>query len=565
MNIPQREDTGLFPLDAVSFSRADLLAHLVTDLLVAGAYLLLLVTIVHLNRSKYVSIRVLPGTYWFVFGVVFVLTFGASLASLIAPGVSVYLGYKIFVAAAIFAVIAAALRLLPRTTDPFGRERLRLENVELRDAIREKQAMEAELKQAKREIAVRVTERTQDLSGRLLALEKKVIEQRLEFERTIEAKRRLDELIIRTNTAHVFLGMDGVVLECNLGLAHVLGHPNTEKLVGRAFARLLGHARPDEVAHFIQEVARRGDFTLEMDVQPPARGHGAIELSGAAAVHGDAPCVMVLIRDTSDRRAAELKLLESREALTAALEVTRKANATRSDFLAKMNHELRTPLNGIIGLSEIIRFKSQGKTISTPEARKLVNNIHQSGRHLLSVVDDLLDLSRLDAGTRAFTPVSVVIRAEIDAALVTLGSIADKRRIAVNNRCPAGFEWIVDQRALKQIVINLVNNAVKFSPPGSTVDISLTSTENAMSLKIRDEGPGIAAGDRERILSPFGRGEYAEMHKIDGVGLGLAIVSELLKLQGGHIEIESLPRNGSTFIAVFPLATRVYSEPSTAE
>ncbi|MEM1300851.1 MAG: HAMP domain-containing sensor histidine kinase, partial [Pseudomonadota bacterium] len=176
----------------------------------------------------------------------------------------------------------------------------------------------------------------------------------------------------------------------------------------------------------------------------------------------------------------------------------------------------------------------------------------------------LLDLSRLDSGTREFTPINVVIRAEIDAALVTLGSIADKKRISVRNRCPSEFEWVVDQRAFKQIVINLVNNAIKFSPPGSNVDISLSETENAMALRIRDEGPGVTPSDREKILTPFGRGEFAETHKIDGVGLGLTIVSELLKLQGGYIEIDSQPRIGSTFVAVFPKVAETANRAATA-
>ena len=123
---------------------------------------------------------------------------------------------------------------------------------------------------------------------------------------------------------------------------------------------------------------------------------------------------------------------------------------------------------------------------------------------------------------------------------------------------------MVDQRALKQILINLVNNAIKFSPPGSTVDINVDANENAMSLRIRDEGPGVLPADREKILSPFGRGEYAETHKIDGVGLGLTIVSELLKLQGGHIDIDSQPRMGSTFIAVFPKVNAVEDRSATA-
>ncbi len=136
---------------------------------------------------------------------------------------------------------------------------------------------------------------------------------------------------------------------------------------------------------------------------------------------------------------------------------------------------------------------------------------------------------------------------------MTLGSIADQKRITVENTCPADFEWVVDQRAFKQIIINLVNNAVKFSPPATEVRISVTRSAEAMALHITDQGPGIGEEERERILTPFGRGQFAEDQKIDGVGLGLTIVSELLKLQGGKLSIESRTGEGSTFTAIFPL------------
>ncbi len=141
--------------------------------------------------------------------------------------------------------------------------------------------------------------------------------------------------------------------------------------------------------------------------------------------------------------------------------------------------------------------------------------------------------------------------------MVTLATTADKKRITVDNRCDPHLEWTVDQRAFKQIVINLVNNAVKFSPPGSVVRVEVEHSDDSMSLSIVDEGPGIARQDRTRILRPFGRGEEAEAKKVDGVGLGLTIVSELLKLQGGSLNIESEAGRGSTFTAVFPVGDEV--------
>lgn len=390
-----------------------------------------------------------------------------------------------------------------------------------------------------------------------MRLEKEVIERRLAEERAAEAKRRMDELIMRTNTAMVFVDSDGTVLDCNHALAQQLGRGSIEELLGRKLGRLLGLRDETPLAHLIDETLRHGTFATELEVFPPARGKVHFEANAVGTVMDSRPCVMSLFRDATERKAEERELLQSREALTAALEVARQANATRSDFLAKMNHELRTPLNGIIGLSEILRHKAAGKTVSGPEVRKLTGNIHQSGTHLLSVVDDLLDLSRLDAGNREFSPASVAVRAEIDSAVLTLATIADKKRIIITNTCDPDLEWMVDQRAFKQIIINLVNNAVKFSPVDSNVRIDVTTTPDAMSLHIRDEGPGIAKEDQERILMPFGRTDDANNNKIDGVGLGLTIVSELVKLQGGKIVINSEKGKGTTFTAVFPSVDQI--------
>ena len=186
-------------------------------------------------------------------------------------------------------------------------------------------------------------------------------------------------------------------------------------------------------------------------------------------------------------------------------------------------------------------------------------------QHRLVHVDDLLDLSRLDAGSRVLKPVRIVVRDEIDAVLATLIPIAQKKKITIENKCDADLRWPTDQRSFKQIIINLVNNAVKFSPDESTVRIEVTKASNLMTVSIHDQGVGIEEGDRERILIPFGRGERAESEKIDGVGLGLTIVSELLKLQGGSLIIDSEPGRGSVFAAVFPMGIAVAEDPSEDE
>lgn len=530
-----------------------LVAHMASDAAVAGAYVLLLWMIVHLNRQKHVTIFVPQNSYLIVFLAVLVPSLGASVIGIAFPGLALHLVYKGFIVALMGVVIVGIWRVLPREIDPWEQQRMRTENIALEEAMIERRRAEERLDELQTATESRISARTAELTAVNLALEKEIIERKLAEERAAEGKRRLDELIMRTNTATVLIDGDMTVLDGNHALARLLGRATVEELIGRELPKLLGLKTDATLRHFCSETLRIGTYAYEFDATPPARGGVSIEANGAASVLDGRPCIMGLFRDVSERKAAEKELMQSREALSAALDVARQANATKSVFLAKMNHELRTPLNGIIGLSEVLRHKAHAQTVKGTEIRKLCNNIHQSGSHLLSLVDDLLDLSRLDAGSRSFHPTNVAVHAEIDAALVTLGSIADQKRITVENTCPPHFEWVVDQRAFKQIIINLVNNAVKFSPPESNVRISVTRSAEAMALHISDQGPGIGEEEQERILSPFGRGSYAEMHKIDGVGLGLTIVSELLKLQGGKLKIETESGRGSTFTAVFPV------------
>ncbi len=247
----------------------------------------------------------------------------------------------------------------------------------------------------------------------------------------------------------------------------------------------------------------------------------------------------------NDRRVQEL---------AAELGAARAAAAAGALMLGKASHELRTPLSGIIGLAEILRHKA-AVGLGAAEAGRLAGDIHECGVHLLNLVDSLLDLSRLDVAERA-APATIAIRTEIDRALSALGPVAESKGIVVENACEPAVEWTADRRVFRQVAINLASNAVKFSPPGSTVRIAASCTAEALALHVGDQGPGIPESDRERILRPFDRGRDAEQAGVDGVGLGLAIVAELLKRQDGRLVIESAEGGGSVFTAVFPAARR---------
>ncbi len=371
-----------------------------------------------------------------------------------------------------------------------------------------------------------------------------------------DSMRRAEDLMIRTNTATVAIASDTTILDGNQALPRLLGRAAVEEVVGHRLADVLDLKNDRAAHHFCNETVRLGTFTCHLEATSPAGGTVWIEANGAASVLNGRPCVMAIFRDISERKTAELALMRSNEALSAALEVARDANSARSGFVAKMNHELRTPLNGIIGLSEMLRHTASDRNVPGAEVRKFCEHIHRSGTHLLSLVEDLLDLSRLEAGTWSLNPTEIDVAAELNAALITLVPIAHKKQVVVEQICPPDFRWHLDQRAFRQIIINLATNAVKFSPPQSKVRIAVTRSASEMTLHVIDEGPGIPGPELERIAMPFGRGAYAVNHKIDGVGLGIPIVSELLRLHGGKLLIDSEPGHGSTFSALFPAGVR---------
>ena len=254
------------------------------------------------------------------------------------------------------------------------------------------------------------------------------------------------------------------------------------------------------------------------------------------------------LRAESRARESERRVQE----LSAELDAARAAAKAGALVLAKASHELRTPLNGIIGLSEVLRHKAAAG-LRVAEAARLAGDIHECGLLLLNLVEALLDFARLDVTDRV-TPRVISIRAEVDCALSALGPVAERKGIVIENTCDPAAEWMADRRIFRQVAINLASNAVKFSPAGSKVRITASIAAEALALHVRDQGPGVAEDERERILRPFDRGRDAERQGIDGVGLGLAIVAELLKRQDGRLVIETAEGGGSVFTAVFPAA-----------
>jgi two-component system, cell cycle sensor histidine kinase PleC len=237
------------------------------------------------------------------------------------------------------------------------------------------------------------------------------------------------------------------------------------------------------------------------------------------------------------------------------------ANRAKSAFLANMSHELRTPLNAILGFSEVLENELFGP-MQNIKYKNYAGDIHDSGRYLLTLINDILDLSRIEAGRHELMEEPTHLRECMDHASNMLAARAKEKSIRVRVDVAANLpKLLCDYRAMNQIAINLLTNAVKFTPNGGDVVMSAqVQPDGRMNLTVSDNGPGIPLSEQQQLLHAFSRGTQATKLAIEGAGLGLPIVKGLMDVHGGRLEISSEPGNGTAVICSFPSA-RVLSGP----
>jgi two-component system cell cycle sensor histidine kinase PleC len=260
---------------------------------------------------------------------------------------------------------------------------------------------------------------------------------------------------------------------------------------------------------------------------------------------------MLEFRAQKDALIAELKheKLNSDEARRRA----ETANKAKSRFLATMSHELRTPLNAIMGFSEVMKEQVMGP-LENPTYREYANNIYQSGGHLLHLINEILDLSRIEAGRYELNEdrISLIDIAEDCHRLLKLKAETKGLDLVENYAQGLPPVW-ADQRAMRQILLNLMSNALKFTPKGGRIVVTIAPDEDgAMVISVLDTGPGIPADEIPKVLQAFGQGSLAHETAEGGTGLGLPIVQSLIELHGGTFELRSELRRGTEAIVRLP-------------
>jgi len=261
------------------------------------------------------------------------------------------------------------------------------------------------------------------------------------------------------------------------------------------------------------------------------------------------------ITHQAEKDALISELEEARQMSDEARRHAEQANIAKSQFLATMSHELRTPLNAIIGFSEVLKSELLGPH-QVPQYQEYAGDIHSSGQHLLNLINELLDLSRIEAG-----------KYELNEEVVSLVDIAEDCRRMMELRAKSkGIELVYsfgnnlprlwgDERAIRQVVLNLLSNAIKFTPQHGKVTLVVTrSGDGGQLVSVKDNGPGIPEEEIETVLSSFGQGSLAQKTAEQGAGLGLPIVQKIMELHQGRFDLFSKLRFGTEVIATFPRA-----------
>ena len=238
--------------------------------------------------------------------------------------------------------------------------------------------------------------------------------------------------------------------------------------------------------------------------------------------------------------------------LVQALNRAHAANRAKSEFLANMSHELRTPLNAIIGFAELMQIQLHG-ALGARQYEDYVADIRESGSHLLRIINDILDLSKAEAG-----------RMELAEEVVDAAALATTVCRLVRHRCEEAKLQLLtaissqlpllycDERKLKQMLLNLLSNAIKFTPPGGRIVLAVESERDALRFSVRDSGIGIAAEHLGRVLEPFSQVDGSLSRKYDGTGLGLPLVKAMIELHGGRLELVSTVGAGTLAALTFP-------------
>ena len=364
---------------------------------------------------------------------------------------------------------------------------------------------------------------------------------------------------------------DARFVDVNNAACELLGYPR-EELLAMGIADVDAQYGVGEWPRFFQSLRRSGSITFESVLRHSSGRQIPVEVVAGHVRIGTRELNCSFVRDISERKRARQELiqlneeLEERvrqrtEELLAAKEEAERANRSKSEFLSSMSHELRTPLNAILGFAQLL--KSDPLDPLTPNQGESVDEILRGGRHLLALINEVLDLARIESGRLELSPETITIAALFDECLALVRPEAEARDIRLEVRTPATLTVQADRLRLRQVLLNLLSNAIKYNRQGGTVLLDGQQESAQLVLVVQDTGIGIAPEFMQRLFLPFERDKA--MHRgIEGTGIGLALSRRIVDAMGGTIAAHSTLGVGSLFRIRLPGVAPVAAPPADA-
>ena len=340
-----------------------------------------------------------------------------------------------------------------------------------------------------------------------------------------------------------------------------------ERMLGYTAAEVMNKITPADISDPQEVIARAKALSVELKTQITP-GFEALVFKAARGIEDiyeltyfrkdgsrfPALVSVTALRDAQNVIIGYLLIGTDNTARKQAIEME-YASRMKSEFLANMSHELRTPLNGIIGFTEFLIDEKPGPL--RPKQKEYLGDVLNSARHLLQLINDVLDIAKVEAGKMELHPETFPVRKAVEEVATVIKSIAQKKRIVVGIEMSDGLDAVtIDQHKFKQVLYNLLSNAVKFSDEGGQVDIHVRRLDpHRLEVQVRDTGIGIKAEDINRLFAEFEQLDSGIARRFEGTGLGLALTKKIVEFQGGHIGVESEQGKGSVFTVVLPVMT----------
>ena len=351
----------------------------------------------------------------------------------------------------------------------------------------------------------------------------------------------------------------GALLHVNAAAAALIGLP-AEALRGRSMLEF--YVDPEQRRALLRALeAGAGEAFAEIQLRCADDRHIWVQVAARRMTYGGVPCVLAIGQDITEHKERARALAEAQEQLRRQAsnlnlderQAAQAASRAKSAFLAHMSHEFRSPLNAILGFSEVIRGLHFGRE-QVEKYAEYGGYIHQAGTHLLALIDDILDIAKVEAGKLELQQTSFDLVELLDECARMMRPMVDGRGLALHvTGNAAGVTLNADRRRVKQMIVNLLSNAIKFTHAGGRVELSAQRMKDrSIAVTIADTGIGMSDDQIAVALEPFGRVENSAIKDPTGTGLGLPIVKNLIEAHGGRLQIASALNRGTIARLVFP-------------